>query len=87
MIRWPMLTQAIQWDTEKSFFSGRNALERAQHFDQIISKAHDFNSYLDALNDENLTDALWLNEIDLFDICKDVRGPIKMEAIIESGLW
>lgn len=87
MVRWPTLMQAIQWDTEKCFLSGRNALERAQHFDRIIHSATDFNKYLNLLTGENLTDVVWLQDVDLFDICKDVRGPIKMEAIVHSGLW
>jgi hypothetical protein len=87
MVRWPMLMQAIQWDTEKCFLSGRNAMERAAHFDQLIAGAADQKAYLNSLTAEKLTEAVWLSDVDLFDICKDVRGQIKMADIVQSGLW
>ncbi|MDB5111515.1 MAG: hypothetical protein JWR67_2629 [Mucilaginibacter sp.] len=87
MVRWPLLVQAVQWDTEKGFISGASAAERAQRFDELIGKAADYTSYCDLLKEETKGDPVWLGDPELFNICKESRTAVRLSAIVAAGIW
>ena len=87
MVRWPLLVQAVQWDTEKGFINRANATERARRFDELIEKATDYASYCDLLKEEAKSDPAWLIEPELFNICKESRTAVRLSAIVAAGIW
>ncbi|MDN5286585.1 MAG: hypothetical protein JWR38_2859 [Mucilaginibacter sp.] len=87
MVRWPLLVQAVQWDTEKGFVSGASALERANRFDELIAKATDYISYCDILKEKAKGDSVWLIDPELFNICKESRTAVRLSAIVAAGIW
>lgn len=87
MVRWPLLVQAVQWDTEKGFVSGTSAAERALRFDELVGQAADFASYCNLLKAETGTVSIWLGDPELFNICKEIRTAVRLSAIVSAGIW
>jgi hypothetical protein len=88
MVRWPLLAQAIQWDTEKGFFSGSDCIERAEKFDSLIEKSSDYEQYCELLKAAIPGELSWQCDKDLFEICKGInQQPVKLLEIIDSGVW
>ncbi|TRW27098.1 hypothetical protein FMM05_00155 [Flavobacterium zepuense] len=89
MVRWPLLVQAIQWDTEKGFFEGSDCSERAEKFDDFIQKAENYTHYQTLLEEVKKEGMTWKCDEDLFELCKGSSRqlPVKISDIINSGIW
>lgn len=88
MVRWPLLVQAIQWDTEKGFFTGSDCLERARKFDELIDGNGTFDDYIISLKRELGEGLTWQCDQDLYELCKGKeKSSIKLEQIVISGIW
>lgn len=87
-VRWPLLVQAIQWNTEKGFFEGSDCSERAEKFDDFILKSTDYAHYQQRLLESNESGVTWKCDDDLFEICKGKKfAGIKLAEIVNSGIW
>jgi hypothetical protein len=87
-VRWPLLVQAIQWDTEMAFFDGANAVERAKKFDAMIDQCKDQDSFSKAMTEKFSVGLSWQCDPDLFHMCRGEDGErVRLCDIVDAGIW
>jgi hypothetical protein len=90
MVRWPLLVQAVQWDTENCFFNGIDSLDRAGQFDAIVNKAATLEEYKKEMEAVLGAGLSWQIDPDLYTICKGNskdRISVLLTKIVDAGIW
>ncbi|MBE9585704.1 hypothetical protein IM792_14705 [Mucilaginibacter sp. JRF] len=86
MIRWPQLVRAIQWDNEKDFLHGEDALARAEDLERLISEGADYEGWLKKCS-ERTQELTWQSDRQLFQFISDREDEELLVTAVESGLW
>lgn len=86
MIRWPQLVRAIQWDTEKSFLFGEDAVTRAAEFQQWINIAESRSIWLEEVT-ARVGQATWQTDLELYTYFTMRAEPNFLKNAVLNGLW